>query len=321
MPTPRKYFRSPFPSLILNNQLNHGAQAIILAFPQSIVLKCPIKWGFDDGFPVKSKKTAEIEEIVSAESMSIEKQMLSILRRDRHPNIIEAIMIVPEGIFMPRMRFTLEDRVICYRDLHYPECHATDELKLRWVTQIIGAASWLEYLGYAHGDLTPRNILLDHRDDIKLSDFGESVHLGEESQCGAPPYVPWVFEVRNHHSEQYAIGWTIYNLYMVIPDEFEGPQSVDAFAKIKFPIVDGLFIGPIIQQCWRLQYQSIAALDRDVSELLKKLYPWHKQLLESLRLSLGRFVDRFRRWIFTKNCKDIYHRLLLHSMCFILIMI
>ncbi|KAL1983582.1 hypothetical protein VTN96DRAFT_10161 [Rasamsonia emersonii] len=90
---------------------------------------------------------------VATESMSIEKQIFSVLREKLHPNIIQTIMIVPEGIFLPRI----------------------DELKTRWIGQIVSAAACLEALGYVHGNLTPRNLLLDRRDNIKLSDFGESV--------------------------------------------------------------------------------------------------------------------------------------------------
>ncbi|PGH19314.1 hypothetical protein AJ80_04067 [Polytolypa hystricis UAMH7299] len=158
---PRKFFLSPFPALCLTNILNHGGEAVVLAFPGSIVLKCPIQWGYSGELPVKAIKSAHVREQVAQQSMSIEKKI-----------------------------FTLEDRVVGYRDLHYPECHASDDLKRKWASQIVSAAAWRETLGYSNGDITPRNILLDNHNSVKLSDLGETVPVGGESQCGCPPYVP-----------------------------------------------------------------------------------------------------------------------------------
>lgn len=313
--SPSKHFLSPFPSLRLNNLLNHGGQAFIVAFPGCVVLKCPIRWALDDCLPAQARKGAEIEERVATESMSTEKQILSLIDHKPHPNILQALLVVPEGIFFPRMCSTLDDRVVGFRDLHYPECYASEPLKLQWIGQIISAAAWLESLGFVHGDLTPRNLLLDRRDNIKLTDFGESVRIGEWSQCGAPPHVPWVFETRDHRSEQYAIGWTIHDIYCSLPADFEGPDDFEEWDRVRFPAVGDLPVGRIIQRCWHLQYGSLSALESDFRRLYAASCPWYSRLIVWMRSSWGVFLDRFHSWMLRKKCRHVYTTLLEHGMC------
>lgn len=303
---PRKYFLSPFASLRLNNQLNHGGQALILSFPGLVVFKCPITWGYQGELPARALKGAQIQEQIAHESISQEKNVFRVLQSKPHQNIIRATMIVPEGIFLPRMRSTLEDRLVGHRILHYPECYISEELKLRWAGQIVSAAAWLETLGYAHGDITPRNVLLDTRDNIKLCDFGESVPIDGESQCGAPPFVPWIFDTRNYMSEQYSAGWTLYNLYRDIPDGFNDPETLDEIQSIEFPPLDGIKFAPIINRCWRFQYKSISALDRDVRGALATEVRLYRRLFWLIQSMMNRAMDMFTHWILHYRCKRIY---------------
>lgn len=116
---PRNYFLSPVPSLKLSNQLNHSG----------VVFKCPIKWGYDDGLSSKARKGAQIEKIVVGESIANEKRILHNFQRRPHSNILQALLIVDESIFLPRMNSTLDDRTMNYLLLHYPESCASDGLR------------------------------------------------------------------------------------------------------------------------------------------------------------------------------------------------
>ncbi|KAI1909366.1 hypothetical protein LOZ61_005001 [Ophidiomyces ophidiicola] len=306
---PRTFFLSPFPSLRLTNILDHGGEAFVLAFPGSIVFKCPIRWGYKGDLPEKAVKSAQIKEYVSQESMAVEKKIFQLLKNRPHQNIIPALMIVSEGIFRPRMQSTLEDRVIRYRDLHFEEWHASDELRLRWASQIISASVWLESLGYSQGDLAPRNLLLDCHSNIKLSDFGEAVPIGGESQCGSPPYVPFAFETRDHKSDQYAIGWVFFFLYKDIPSDWDGPYTVEELCELTFPAIDDLLLGPIIQKCWHLHYDSLASLQIDLQETLSTSFSWNQRLVHCLKDSVVRIWDTLIHYVMWYKCSQIYSKL------------
>lgn len=62
------YVRSPFPPLRLKSLLNHGGQAVTLAFPGRIAFKAPIRWGLNEQLSAQAKRVTEIEQRVAGES-------------------------------------------------------------------------------------------------------------------------------------------------------------------------------------------------------------------------------------------------------------
>jgi serine/threonine protein kinase len=68
-----------------------------------------------------------------------------------------------------------------------------DEQKARrYFQQIMSGIAYSHRLNIAHRDIKPENILLDHRGDVKITDFGLSNALADgeflKTSCGSPNY-------------------------------------------------------------------------------------------------------------------------------------
>lgn len=68
-----------------------------------------------------------------------------------------------------------------------------DEPKARrYFQQIMSGIAYSHRLNIAHRDIKPENILLDHRGDVKITDFGLSNALADgeflKTSCGSPNY-------------------------------------------------------------------------------------------------------------------------------------
>ena len=66
----------------------------------------------------------------------------------------------------------------------------------RFFRQLIQGVEYLHEKGITHRDIKPENLLLDAKDNLKISDFGLATvfrHQGQirklERSCGTPPYV------------------------------------------------------------------------------------------------------------------------------------
>ncbi|XP_059813226.1 serine/threonine-protein kinase Chk1-like [Hypanus sabinus] len=89
-------------------------------------------------------------------------------------------------------------------DVGMPEADAH-----RFFQQLIAGVEYLHGIGITHRDIKPENLLLDDRDNLKLSDFGLATvyrHNGRErllnKMCGTLPYVaPELLKRKEFHAE------------------------------------------------------------------------------------------------------------------------
>ncbi|KAL2343289.1 hypothetical protein Fmac_004574 [Flemingia macrophylla] len=133
------------------------------------------------------------EKILKGGLVSHIKREISILRRVRHPNIVQLfeVMATKTKIYFV-MEFVrggeLFNKVAKGR---LNEHHART-----FFQQLISALQFCHSRGVFHRDIKPENLLLDHNGNLKVSDFGLSAVSDQMRQdgllhtfCGTPAYV------------------------------------------------------------------------------------------------------------------------------------
>ncbi|KAL2022098.1 hypothetical protein VTK56DRAFT_6142 [Thermocarpiscus australiensis] len=202
----------------------------------------------------------------SVKKIEAEKAVYRVLMKRPHPNIIQCILCVPEGIFLHRMESSLQERLS-----QFQAAIALPQTQERWVWQLTSAVAWLERLGFVHGDLRPANIMLDANDDIRLGDFDATVKPGRELMVATEPFCKLNenFEppLAGPVSEQFSLASCIYTIrFGHWPWHDLDPRArVKKLIRNEFPLVsaDSLF-GAVTRRCWHGKYASIAAVERDV---------------------------------------------------------
>jgi len=96
----------------------------------------------------------------------------------------------------------------------------TPEQALKWTEQILDALNCIHSLNIVHFDIKPQNILVDKNDDIKIIDFGMSMHKNEYSKVksigGTPGYIlaqSLIDKTYDFRNDSYATGITLKQLW------------------------------------------------------------------------------------------------------------
>ncbi|KAK1426477.1 hypothetical protein QVD17_15151 [Tagetes erecta] len=138
-------------------------------------------------------KVIDKEKIMKGGLISHIKREISILRRVRHPNIVQLfeVMATKSKIFFV-MEYVKGGELFN----KVAKGRLKEEAARKYFQQLISAVGFCHARGVFHRDLKPENILLDEDGDLKVSDFGLSA-ISEQIRgdglfhtfCGTPAYV------------------------------------------------------------------------------------------------------------------------------------
>ena len=165
---------------LLGEALGEGAFAKVrLATQIHIKEKCAIK--------IVDKRLLE-----DTKDIQRLKKEIKILKSIRHKNIIQLFDIMESKT---NLYFVIEyckggelfDYIVKNKRLKEPEACV-------FFQQIINGVEYLHKQGIIHRDLKPENLLLDYKNNIKISDFGLSTFFSKnhylQTACGTPSYAP-----------------------------------------------------------------------------------------------------------------------------------
>ncbi|KAL4563312.1 hypothetical protein LXL04_027352 [Taraxacum kok-saghyz] len=138
-------------------------------------------------------KVIDKEKIMKGGLIAHIKREISILRRVRHPNIVQLfeVMATKTKIFFV-MEYVKGGELFG----KVAKGRLKEEIARKYFQQLISAVGFCHSRGVFHRDLKPENILLDDNGDLKVSDFGLSA-ISEQicgdglfyTFCGTPAYV------------------------------------------------------------------------------------------------------------------------------------
>ncbi|KAF5810860.1 putative protein kinase CAMK-CAMKL-CHK1 family [Helianthus annuus] len=138
-------------------------------------------------------KVIDKDKILKGGLISHIKREISILRRVRHPNIVQLyeVMATKTKIFFV-MEYVKGGELFT----KVAKGRLKEEVARKYFQQLISAVGFCHARGVFHRDLKPENILLDEDGDLKVSDFGLSA-ISEQicgdglfhTFCGTPAYV------------------------------------------------------------------------------------------------------------------------------------
>ncbi|KAL1289057.1 hypothetical protein HN51_057505 [Arachis hypogaea] len=138
-------------------------------------------------------KVIDKEKILKGGLVAHIKREISILRRVRHPNIVQLFEVMATKT---KIYFVME--YVRGGELFnkVAKGRLKEEVARKYFQQLISAVGFCHERGVYHRDLKPENLLLDENGNLKVSDFGLSAVSDQIRQdglfhtfCGTPAYV------------------------------------------------------------------------------------------------------------------------------------
>ncbi|XP_044258158.1 aurora kinase C-like [Tribolium madens] len=183
-------------------------------------------------------KTLMKKEIVKS---GVEKQILreiEIQSHLKHPNILQLLCWFHDS---HRIYLVVEfaGKGELYKHLQDgKDGHFTEKQAAKYTYQVADAVNYCHQNQVIHRDIKPENLLLTYDDDVKLADFGWSVHspsLIRDTMCGTLDYLPPEM-VEHKKYGQYVDHWCLGVLcyeFLVGRPPFESETSEETYKKIR----------------------------------------------------------------------------------------
>jgi len=171
---------------------------------------------------------------------SVEHQLrreIEIQAHLRHPNILRLY-----GYFYDEVRVYLileyAPRGELYKELQsQPNGHFDEQRTAKYIMQLASALKYCHMKKVIHRDIKPENLLLNLRGDLKIADFGWSVHAPSSRRttlCGTLDYLPPEMVEGKAHDEKvdlWSLGVLCYEFLCGKPP-FEAESNQDTYKRI-----------------------------------------------------------------------------------------
>ncbi|KAE9396278.1 kinase-like protein [Gymnopus androsaceus JB14] len=175
-------------------------------------------------------KTLYKSEIVKGKVEKQVRREIEIQQNLRHPNVLRLY-----GYFHDETRIFLmlefAGKGELYKQLSKFGCFS-EKRSSRYIDQMADALSYLHAKHVIHRDIKPENLLLGLNGELKIADFGWSVHAPgnrRRTMCGTLDYLPPEMVEGKEHTEKvdyWALGVLTYEFLIGNPP-FEDRKSVD----------------------------------------------------------------------------------------------
>jgi serine/threonine protein kinase len=198
-----------------------------------------VKLGVDDAGRQYAVKIIEKEQLVREHMEEQLKREISVMKLLKHPHIVQLhdVLQTQNHIYLVLELVTggeLFDRILSAKRFD-------EDTGRRYFQQMVVALHFCHRNGVAHRDLKPENLLVDDKDNVKITDFGlaniqKPVEKLLQTVCGTPNYVaPEVLKEVGYNGI-YADVWSAGVILFVMLSgylPFDDPNLDDLFKKIQ----------------------------------------------------------------------------------------
>jgi hypothetical protein len=139
------------------------SQGLVYALDADIVVKLPFQYAIPDDLDDEAIFYLN-HGLQSFVAMERELAVYNAIANRQHPNFARRLESNSSlCLFLERLQ-----------PLEVIWANANDVTRRRWIRELVDAVSWLEELGFIHGDLAIRNLAVDSSNRLKLFDFGSA---------------------------------------------------------------------------------------------------------------------------------------------------